>query len=68
MFSGGQMKREPSVSVGVAGLAILFAIYFALGHLSWSWDPWSGWLARAWGPTITLPPNPYTLTGTIRFP
>ena len=68
MFSEGQMKRESSTSVGVIGLVILLAVFFSLGHLSWAWDPSSTWWARAWGPTIALPPNPYTLSGTIRFP
>lgn len=68
MFSAEQIKREPSVSVGVAGLVILLAVYFSLGHLPWAWDFWSGWLAGLWSPPVAVPPNPYTLSGVIRFP
>jgi hypothetical protein len=65
MFSAGQMEREPSILVGVLGLAILLAVYFALGHFLRVWDPWSGGLAGVSGPTVPLPPNPYTLSGII---
>ncbi|HEX2715338.1 MAG TPA: hypothetical protein VHM88_24425 [Candidatus Acidoferrales bacterium] len=68
MLSAGQIKREPSISVGVAGLAILLAVYFALGHFPSAWDAWCGWLAGGLTPTVALPPNPYTLGGIIRFP
>ncbi len=65
MFPAEQMKQEPSILVGVLGLAILLAMYFALGHSPWAWDAWSGWSVGAWGPTVALPSNPYTLSGII---
>lgn len=65
MLSAGHVDREPSILVGVLGLAILLAIYFALGHIPWAWERWSEWLSGFWSPPVTLPPNPYTLSGII---
>ena len=65
MLSAGPMNREPSILVGVLGLVLLLAIYFTLGHISWAWEGWSGRVTEVWGPTITLPPNPYTLSGIV---
>jgi len=57
------MSREPSILVGVLGLALLLVIYFTLGRIPWPWEGWSGWFTGVWGPTVALPPNPYTLSG-----
>lgn len=65
MLSADHVDREPLVLIGTLGLAILLAIYFALGHIPWAWEGPSGWLTGVGGPTVTLPPNPYTLRGTI---
>jgi len=63
MLAAGRVSREPSILVGVLAVGSLLLMYFALGHIPWGWEQWSRPLFGSWSAPVSLPSNPYTISG-----